>query len=539
MQPKRLAAVRRLLRWHHLPRAALIAFLLAACAAVVWLAYSGVREREIGRLQASADGRLRQLSLLLLAPAERYSYLPNLLANYPIVNRALRTPRDPVLARAANMFLRQLNDRTGTSLMYLLDLQGTTIAASNFDAADSLVGRNYGFRPYFTNALRDGQARFFAMGVTSRKPGYYLSYLVKDDDRILGVAVVKMDLRLPELSDSSAEMLVTDAAGVAFLSSRPDWNYRPIRPLTPAAAAQVRSTRQYEGVLKEPLAPAAGRQLSAGGQIVRLRDDDGSAADWLVVRRRIADSDWSANLLMPMARVEDIARVAALTAAAGIALLLMLGVLLAQLRSRVRERVRSRRRLERAHRALEVQNEELRLLSEELRRKSITDCLTGMFNRAFFLDAAAAMVGIAKRHGTPLSLLLVDADHFKRINDDFGHPAGDAVLQLLATVLKEQTREGDVAARYGGEEFIVALPHTAARAAGELAERIRARVAAQPAPAGMAGLRLTVSIGVAQYRAEEPDIGETIRRADIALYDAKHAGRDGVRVDGATVADAA
>ncbi|AVR98712.1 sensor domain-containing diguanylate cyclase [Pseudoduganella armeniaca] len=538
MTSKGLAAIRRLLRRHIVPRAALIAVLLAASAAVVWLSYTGIREREIARLQANADGRLRQLSLLLLAPAERYSYLPNLLANYRILTETLRTPRDPARVRAANTFLRQLNERTGTSLMYLLDLQGTTIAASNYDAADSLMGRNYGFRPYFTNALRDGQARFFAMGVTSRKPGYYLSYLVKDGERTLGVAVIKMDLRLPELADSSAEMLVTDAAGVAFLSSRPDWNYRPIRPLTAAAAAQVRSTRQYEGVLKAPLAPAAGRQLTTGGQIVRLRDDAGTSAAWLVVRRQIADSDWSANLLMPMARVEDIARVAALTAAAGIALLLMLGVLLAQLRSRVRERVRSRRRLERAHRALEVQNNELRLLSEELRRKSITDSLTGMFNRAFFLDAAAAMVGIAKRHGTPLALLLVDADHFKRINDAYGHPAGDAVLQLLATVLTEQTREGDVAARYGGEEFIVALPHTPARAAAELAERIRARVAAYPTPPGMAGLRLTVSIGVAQYRAEEPDIGETIRRADAALYAAKRAGRDCVRVDGVAAPDA-
>ncbi|WUR12743.1 diguanylate cyclase [[Empedobacter] haloabium] len=532
MKTKGLAAVRRRLRWRIVPRAALVAVLLVASAGVVWLSYTGIREREIARLQANADGRLRQLSQLLLAPAERYSYLPNLLANYRILNDALRAPHDAARVRAANAFLHQLNERTGTSLLYLLDLRGTTVAASNWDAADSLVGRNYAFRPYFTNALRDGAGRFFAMGVTSHKPGYYLSYLVKEGERTLGVAVVKIDLRLPDLGGSNGEMLVTDAAGVAFLSSRPDWNYRPIRPVTPAAAAQLRSTRQYEGVLKAPLASAAGRQLAAGAEIVRLRGGDGVASAWLLVRRRIADSEWNANLLMPMARVEDIARVGALTAAAGIALLLMLGVLLAQLRSRVRERKRSRRRLERAHRALGQQNEELRLLSEELRRKSITDSLTGMANRAFFLDSAAAMVGIAKRHGTPLALLLVDADHFKRINDEYGHPAGDAVLQLLASVLTAQTREGDVAARYGGEEFIVALPHTTAQAASELAERIRGRVAAQPAPPGMAGLRLSVSIGVAQYRPEEADIGETIRRADAALYAAKHAGRDCVRVDG-------
>ncbi|WEF32553.1 sensor domain-containing diguanylate cyclase [Pseudoduganella chitinolytica] len=532
MKPKGLVVLRRLLRWRILLRLALLALLALASLAIVWLAYTGIREREIARLQANADGRMRHLSALLLAPAERYSYLPNLLGNYRILNDALGAPRDVTRARGANHFLRQLNERTGTSLMYLLDLHGTTIAASNWDAADSLVGRNYAFRPYFTNALRDGEARFFAMGVTSRKPGYYLAYRVKERGTTLGVAVVKIDLHLPDLGDSSAEMLVTDAAGVAFLSSRPDWNYRPIWPVTAAAAAQLHRTRQYEGVLKPPLAPAAGRQLATGGQIVSLRGSDGATSAWLIVRRRIADSEWSANLLIPMARVEDIARVGALTAAAGIALLLMLAVLLAQWRSRARERVRSRRRLERAHRALELQNDELRLLSEELRRKAITDCLTGMANRAFFLDSATAMVGIAKRHGTPLSLLLIDADHFKRINDDFGHPAGDAVLRLLAAVLTAQTREGDVAARYGGEEFIVALPHTALRAAGELAERIRARIAAQPAPPGMAGLRITVSIGVAQYRPEEPDIGETICRADAALYAAKHAGRDCVRVDG-------
>lgn len=130
------------------------------------------------------------------------------------------------------------------------------------------------------------------------------------------------------------------------------------------------------------------------------------------------------------------------------------------------------------------------------------------------------------RHELPLSVLMLDVDHFKRINDTHGHLAGDKVLQALAATLKEDMREADLLARSGGEEFIVALPHTVAREAEQVAERIRSRVMKCSIACGDQAVRVTVSVGVSQQLPGEPTIEPAIKRADGALYLAKGAGRN-------------
>jgi diguanylate cyclase (GGDEF)-like protein/PAS domain S-box-containing protein len=184
--------------------------------------------------------------------------------------------------------------------------------------------------------------------------------------------------------------------------------------------------------------------------------------------------------------------------------------------------------LEQAHAELERKHGELRALSEELRVISITDPLTGAFNRRFFLESTAKMVSFARRHRHPLSILMLDIDHFKKINDVHGHLAGDKVLQTLTDLWKESLRDEDIFARFGGEEFIIALPNADLTAAIVVAERLRISLLGQPVELDGTSLQVTVSTGVSQYQPDEESIHQTLKRADEALYAAKNDGRNRV-----------
>ena len=165
----------------------------------------------------------------------------------------------------------------------------------------------------------------------------------------------------------------------------------------------------------------------------------------------------------------------------------------------------------------------------EMFERTVRDPLTGLFNRSYFLDQLGAIADTGSSRGLGLAVLLLDLDHFKRVNDTFGHDAGDAVLREVATVLRESTRPEDLVARYGGEEFIVALPVSAPDQAFERAERIRTNLAGRPILAGDIRLNVTASFGLAYAdpgRARIPT--KLITLADSCLYQAKHLGRNRV-----------
>jgi diguanylate cyclase (GGDEF)-like protein/PAS domain S-box-containing protein len=166
-------------------------------------------------------------------------------------------------------------------------------------------------------------------------------------------------------------------------------------------------------------------------------------------------------------------------------------------------------------------------LEEELRLQSITDPLTGLYNRRHFLSLAEVERERAQRHRTPFSILLIDVDRFKQYNDAHGHGEGDVVLKALGDAIRGNFRTIDTGFRYGGEEFLVLLPDTASEGAVVSAERLRARFSGipfRPRPDG--GIRtVTLSIGAAEYRRER-SVGDLVRAADQAMYSAKNAGRN-------------
>lgn len=173
---------------------------------------------------------------------------------------------------------------------------------------------------------------------------------------------------------------------------------------------------------------------------------------------------------------------------------------------------------------VEERTAELKEANATISRLAAIDELTGLYNRRSFNGCLAAALSAARRHENPLSLIMIDLDHFKQINDTSGHYAGDQVLKAFAGLLQGIIRTEDHAARWGGEEFIILLPFTLCDAAVAMAERIRVACEQEPMLQG-----LTASFGVTQLQ-DEDDIDSLIRRADDALYQAKHEGRNRVVV---------
>ncbi|MEH6476939.1 MAG: GGDEF domain-containing protein [Sneathiella sp.] len=171
---------------------------------------------------------------------------------------------------------------------------------------------------------------------------------------------------------------------------------------------------------------------------------------------------------------------------------------------------------------LDVTN--VKVVEEELRRLATTDSLTGISNRRHLMDSSEREFSMAHRYATPLSVLLLDIDHFKSVNDSFGHAAGDAVLETFARTIKGVIRQTDKFGRYGGEEFVVTLPHSTCVNAMAIAEKIRKVI--ETMNCGRDNLSVTVSIGVSEMTSDDKTLDEVLKRADTAVYEAKNSGRN-------------
>jgi two-component system cell cycle response regulator len=173
--------------------------------------------------------------------------------------------------------------------------------------------------------------------------------------------------------------------------------------------------------------------------------------------------------------------------------------------------------------AISLQNARMYQIVEE---QATTDGLTGLVNHRTFQERFAAMLGRAERHNFPVSLILTDIDHFKKINDSYGHPTGDEVLRRVAAILNASARKIDIVARYGGEEFAIVLESTDRIGARNLAERIRGEIEQQSFQSAKGPFSATLSLGVASFPEDATQKAEIIARADQSLYAAKHGGRN-------------
>ncbi|MFF7708141.1 ATP-binding protein [Pseudomonas sp. NPDC007930] len=292
---------------------------------------------------------------------ERYRALPAVLALDPELITALRGPLSPERQQALNLKLEQVNGAAQSSTLELLDRHGLAVAASNWRTPHSYVGHNYAFRPYFQQTLSQGSGRFYAVGVTSGIPGYFLSSAVLDEHgSFLGAMVVKLEF--PQLEQQWQQdrdiLLVSDSRGVVFLASEPRWRYRLLRPLDRLDQQALAGTRQYD---RQPLAPLDAtplRPLAANSQLARIE-----GADYLWETLPLPAEGWTLHLLRPWQGEPERQRNAALGAASAW-LCLIFGLLYGYQRLRLaRVRRHHQRDLETQ---VEARTRELRIAQEGL-----------------------------------------------------------------------------------------------------------------------------------------------------------------------------
>ncbi len=222
-----------------------------AAALAAALAFGLAWNLALAGLRSGLDQQLVLTARAVETEISRFRALPDVAGEDARIAAALAQPpaTGGAAHEAASRYLKRVADHSGASELYLLDVQGVTIAASNWAAPGSFIGKNYAFRPYFRDAMALGRGQFYAIGVTTGLPGYFLSRRITHAGA-RGVMVVKVDL-LPlqrTWQEAGLAMALADADGVVFLSGRPDWVYRPLRPLPEGTLARLASQRTYDGV---------------------------------------------------------------------------------------------------------------------------------------------------------------------------------------------------------------------------------------------------------------------------------------------------
>ncbi|WP_336355306.1 ATP-binding protein [Pseudomonas granadensis] len=327
-----------------------------------------MRHAERQALEEDAARANQQLGLYansLHTLIDRYRALPAVLALDPQLRAALAGPVDADEQAALNLKLEKINGAAQSSTLELLDRSGLAVAASNWRLPSSYVGHNYGFRPYFSQTRTQGSGRFYAVGVTSGIPGYFLSSAVLGEkDEFLGAMVVKLEF--PELErewrQGSDTLLVSDARGIIFIANQPGWRYRALRPLNASDMAEIKTTRQYDKQTLLPLTHLALRRFDDNSDLRRVEGPDGTA-DYLWESLPLTAEGWTLHLLRrPQVAFEDL-RNAGL-AAAGVWLAVVFLLLFLNQRWRL-SKVRQRNR-EELERLVEERTRDLRTAQEGL-----------------------------------------------------------------------------------------------------------------------------------------------------------------------------
>ncbi|MCI0992810.1 sensor histidine kinase [Pseudomonas corrugata] len=257
----------------------------------------------------------------LLGTLHRYEVLPQILGDLPALRATLLAPDDEFTQSNANQLLKKISTQTGAEVMYLMDATGKTLAASNWDKHDSFVGRNFAFRPYYIEAMAGRLGRFFGLGTTSAKRGYFFAAAVRERDRVIGVLVVKVDLDHTESlwGKTPEQLLVTDHNGVVILTSRQEWRFRSTRPLSDEEHNAISAVQPYPTRDPKPL------------------NLDPQA--WLTQTQTIEETGWSVSILAPRTLIDRPVRTVVATGGAALLVLMLLLGLMMQRRRHYLDRI--------------------------------------------------------------------------------------------------------------------------------------------------------------------------------------------------------
>lgn len=399
----------------------------------------------------------------------RHETTPAILGLSRTLRTALQSPDDPAAIGAANIYMEQIAARTGAAALYLMDTGGTTLAASNWRQADSFVGRNFAYRPYFREALAGGSGRFYGIGTTSREPGHYFARALEEGGLTLGISVVKVSLAPVEKSWAGLadNILVVDGNGVVILSSVPDWTFRTMLPLSDTEKVRLADTRQYEGVTLRALDWRPG----ADGTVTLA----GSPRAYLASDSAVEGTPWRLYLLSSLDGVA-MARTVGRVGGVGVAALCLLGWLY------WRQRRRTRRAWERSAAALErevaARTAELVAANEDLRRAQ-----DDLVQAAKLAALGQLSAGITHELNQPLAALrtfsdnaaaFLDRGKLERVAENLGHIAGltermaRITGQLRTFARRSDNRPEDVAVARAVDNALTLLAEKVRRVGAEI-----------------------------------------------------------------------
>lgn len=715
-----------------------------------WLSYNTTHQDLSKQYAIHLSDKSQLFKSYLKGELDKVQLVADMLSRHPILQNTLKAPPQAETLQQTNLFLQSTNERLKTADIFMMDRTGLTIASSNFDEENNFIGKNYAFRPYFTQALTTQKGQFLAIGVTSKKLGFYVSRAVLLGDKTLGIVVVKIDLdQLYDLTkDLKGDFALMDNKNILFFSSNEAYTLRSIGTIAAKDRLEIARTRQYPITRILPIDIKSATDTILEADTVQI-----SGYSYLFQHTYIQETDWSILMFSPLVKIERAALTnAILVGAVGFIIFIAfytmyqrridnerlqtivenlpsgvtlfdenlkllicneklkkllefpdslfqdrnttmqdllrynaergeygkgdateltqkamqrtqvrtdhvfertrpngtvlevrgkwlrnafvttytditerkkaeeeakrnasyLQVLLQNLdqgvtvideklniiywnkaffklldlpeslikpvmtyedivrfnakrgeygpgdiEQHVQTRVQASLKFEPHHfermrpdgRTLEVTGKPLKIngesfgfittyvditehkrMANRLREMANTDVLTELYNRRYFTTLLTREIKRCERTGHALSVLLLDLDHFKNVNDKYGHSIGDLTLKTFAKTCKAELRDIDMMGRLGGEEFGIYLPETGRDGAFTLAERIREAIAAMTLmDENENPFHITVSIGVCVYDSMfDERMEDLIKRADKALYRAKSQGRNRV-----------
>ncbi|MDN2662240.1 ATP-binding protein [Psychromonas sp. 14N.309.X.WAT.B.A12] len=255
-------------------------------------------------LQISNQQQLERFKRHLDSQLGHYSFIPQLVSRQDVIFKAFQFPDNQSVIDSTNKHLESINHIVSASDTYLLDKSGTTIAASNWQKETTFIGNNFNFRPYFNEAIQGRQAQYFALGSRSGKRGYYFSYPVHNGIQVIGVIVVKMDLSLIEKDWVGKEQhfLVTDNDGIVFISSREDWLFHSLTPLTQQQRSMIKQEKRYLQRIIKSLPPIYG-DLKKQANILTLANKKAFSNYYLSLFTVSEDKQWTVRVFAPIAPI--------------------------------------------------------------------------------------------------------------------------------------------------------------------------------------------------------------------------------------------
>ena len=432
-----------------------------------------------------ALGHTRDMEGIFRDPA-----LKALMARPPARVPASRMAALPAVALLSHRLEEMAEDMEAT-LLFVVDTRGFCLASSDWRAPATALGDLFQDREYVQESLLNKVSESYLVGRHSKVLGSYFSVPVETDAGVTGSLVLKFSAPIwaNHIGLSRTPVLVCNREGIVLFSNREAWNLT-LLPGSPGIAVPL----CQEDFGRPSLAPLPLRRVGCH----ELQDATGTR--WLEGEVAVGASPLRVHLLLPAEPLQAKGRALWLR----VAVIILLGWLILWGAERVW----------------------LRMVA--LRRLAWQDPLTQLLNRRGFENRANREWARAIRFKRPLALLALDLDHFKAVNDSFGHPAGDHVLRTLAAQCRELLRDMDILARMGGEEFSILLPETGLDQARVVAERIRKAVQELKITWEGRPVPVTLSIGLAMRGPGDTDLEEVLARADQALYRAKQTGRNRV-----------